>query len=45
MASGEQVKALIRSHAEGDDARFYSVAMQVAAQAARSGHGGVTPIW
>ena len=39
MANAEQVKALIRSHADGDDARFYAVAMQVAAQAARSGHG------
>lgn len=39
MATAEQVKALIRSHAEGDDSRFYAIAMQVAAQAARSGHG------
>ncbi|MBZ4412979.1 ATP-binding protein [Myxococcus faecalis] len=39
MASAEQVKALIRSHADGDDARFYAIAIQVAAQAARSGHG------
>lgn len=39
MASADQVKALIRSHADGDDSRFYAVAMQVAAQAARSGHG------
>jgi SpoVK/Ycf46/Vps4 family AAA+-type ATPase len=39
MAKAEQIKALIRSHAEGDDTRFYAVAMQVAAQAARSGHG------
>jgi SpoVK/Ycf46/Vps4 family AAA+-type ATPase len=39
MATAEQVKALIRCHTEGDDARFYAVAMQVAAQAARSGHG------
>jgi SpoVK/Ycf46/Vps4 family AAA+-type ATPase len=39
MATGDQVKALIRSHADGDDARFYAIAMQVAAQAARSGHG------
>lgn len=39
MANAEQVKALIRSHADGDDARFYAIAMQVAAQAARSGHG------
>lgn len=39
MAKADQIKALIRSHAEGDNARFYSVAMQVAAQAARNGHG------
>ncbi len=38
MASAEQVKALLRSHAEGDDARFYAIAIQVAAQAARGGH-------
>ncbi|PPH70524.1 AAA family ATPase [Rathayibacter sp. AY1D4] len=37
-ASGEHVKALVRSHASGDDTAFYSVAMQVAAQAARQGH-------
>lgn len=39
MAKADQLKALIRSHADGDDARFYAVALQVAAQAARSGHG------
>ncbi len=39
MARASQIKALIRSHSEGDDRRFYAVAMQVAAQAARSGHG------
>lgn len=39
MATADQVKALIRSHADGDDTRFYAIAMQVAAQAARSGHG------
>ena len=39
MASSDQLKALIKSHADGDDARFYAVAMQVAAHAARSGHG------
>ena len=38
MAKAEQIKALIRSHAEGDDERFYAIAMQVAAQAARAGH-------
>lgn len=39
MATADQVKALIRSHTEGDNTRFYSIAMQVAAQAARNGHG------
>lgn len=39
MATADQVKALIRSHADGDDMRFYAIAMQVAAQAARTGHG------
>lgn len=39
MATADQVKALVRSHGEGDDARFYSVALQVAAHAARSGQG------
>ena len=39
MASGEQIKALLKSHADGDDDRFFSVAMQVAAHAARRGHG------
>ncbi len=38
MATAEQLKALIRSHAEGDDTRFYAVAMQVAAKAAHQGH-------
>lgn len=37
MATSDQVKALVRSHAEGDDSHFYAVAMQVAARAAKSG--------
>ncbi len=41
MAKADQIKALIRSHAEGDDSRFYAIAMQVAASAARSGHGNL----
>jgi len=36
--SGEHIKALVRSHAGGDDDAFYAVALQVAAQAARQGH-------
>jgi flagellar biosynthesis GTPase FlhF len=38
MATKDHVQALVRSHAEGDDERFYAIAMQVAAQAARQGH-------
>lgn len=39
MASADQLKALLRSHLEGDDERFFSVAMQVAAREAKLGHG------
>lgn len=39
MATAEQLKALLESHAERDDERFYSVAMQVAAYEAKQGHG------
>lgn len=38
-ASAEHIKALVRSHASGDDAGFYAIALQVAAKAARQGHG------
>jgi SpoVK/Ycf46/Vps4 family AAA+-type ATPase len=36
--SGDHIKALVRSHAAGDDESFYAIAMQVAARAARQGH-------
>ena len=39
MASAEHLKALLRSHLEGDNDRFISIAMQVAAHEARLGHG------
>ncbi len=39
MARSDQLKALVRSHADGDDQRFYTIALQVAAQEARNGHG------
>ena len=39
MASGSQLKALVQSYIDGDDDRFFSVAMQVAAHEARIGHG------
>ena len=38
MPTAAQVKALISSHSENNDQRFYSVALQIAAQAARQGH-------
>ncbi len=39
MASSTQIKALMQSHIDKDDDRFLSVALQVAAHEARSGHG------
>lgn len=41
MAAADQIKSLIRSFAEGDDARFYATAMQIAASEARSGHAAL----
>ena len=39
MASAEQLKALLKSYIDGDDPRFFAVAMQVAANEAKQGHG------
>jgi SpoVK/Ycf46/Vps4 family AAA+-type ATPase len=39
VASADQIKALLKSHIEGDDQRFFSIAMQVAAHEAKLGHG------
>lgn len=39
MASSEQLKALLMSHLSGDEERFLSIALQVAAHEARIGHG------
>lgn len=39
MPSADQVKALISSLSEGDEAHFYAIAMQIAAHEARLGHG------
>lgn len=38
MATAEQLKALLKSYADRDDQRFYSIALQVAAREARQGH-------
>lgn len=39
MAIANQLKALLKSHVERDDERFYSIAMQLAAHEAKIGHG------
>jgi len=39
MASAEQLKALLQSHIDEDDAQFFSIAMQLAAHEAKVGHG------
>jgi SpoVK/Ycf46/Vps4 family AAA+-type ATPase len=39
MTAARHILALLRSHIDGDDVQFLSVAMQVAAQEARQGHG------
>lgn len=36
--NGQHIAAMVRSHAAGDDASFYSVALQVAAREAKAGH-------
>jgi SpoVK/Ycf46/Vps4 family AAA+-type ATPase len=41
MSTAKQILALLKSHIEGDDTQFLSVAMQVAAQEARQGHGKI----
>lgn len=39
MPNADQLKALVDAHLQGDEQRFYSVTMQVAALEARQGHG------
>lgn len=39
MATAEQLKALLKSYADGDDERFITISLQVAAHAARKGQG------
>lgn len=38
MATGNQLKALIKSHKERDNSRFYATAMQIAASEAKKGN-------
>lgn len=39
MASADQLKALLKAYAQGDEAQFHSIAMQIAAGEAKIGHG------
>jgi SpoVK/Ycf46/Vps4 family AAA+-type ATPase len=39
MPSADQIKALLKAYAQGDDPQFHSIAMQIAAGEARNGHG------
>lgn len=39
MAVSNHLKALLKSYSDGDEERFYSVAMQLAAHEAKIGHG------
>lgn len=41
MAIANQIKALLKSHVDGDDAMFLSIAMQMAALEAKKGHGNL----
>ena len=41
MPSAKQIIALVKSHVQGDDERFFSLALQLAASEARLGHYGV----
>jgi SpoVK/Ycf46/Vps4 family AAA+-type ATPase len=38
MATANQIKALLKSHVNGDDEKFITIAMQVAAHEAKHGH-------
>ena len=38
MATGEQIKSLIRSHFSDQPERFFTIALQVAAHEAKQGH-------
>jgi len=39
MSNADQLKALLKSHREGDELHFYSIALQMAAMEARKGNG------
>ena len=39
LATGEHIKSLVQSYVDGDEERFLTIVMQVAAYEARQGHG------
>lgn len=41
MANGDQIKSLLNAHYNQDDSRFKTVALQIAASEARSGHAAL----
>jgi len=41
MPSAQQIVALIKSHVKGDEERFYSLVLQLAAEEAKRGHAAV----
>lgn len=41
VATAEQIKALIKSHAHNDTEHFFTIALQIAAHEARSGHSAL----
>jgi SpoVK/Ycf46/Vps4 family AAA+-type ATPase len=41
MATGKQLRALLKSYGDRDDEQFYAIAMQLAAHEARLGHGSL----
>jgi len=44
VTAARRLVALIKSHISGDDAQFYAVAMQIAADEARQGHGRLAEV-
>jgi len=41
VTTAQQLIALLKSHVEGDDEQFLTIALQAAANEARRGHGNV----
>jgi hypothetical protein len=44
VAIANQIKALLKSHVDGDNALFLSIATQMTSQEAKQGHGKLAKI-